>query len=390
MRICYVTQEYPPDTAKGGIAAQTIVKATQLAHRGHDVHVITRAGERAGSWTTDGVHIQRLIQPKLSAHTEIADWVAWSSDAAAAVAALHAQNPIDLVEFPEWACEGYVHLLNRTEWYRPRTIISLHGPLVMFAREIGWPSLDSTFYRVGKSMEAFCLEQADGVYTSSQSSLDWCAREHGIDTSSIQTVHSGVDIELFHRQSEPAEQPTVVYAGRIAENKGVLTLLKAVIEVSKEFPSVRLILVGRGDEAVFTRLTSLAREANFSGIEFRGFVTRESLAKEISSAHVFAAPSYFEGGPVFANLEAMACGLPVVACRGTGAADVIKDGVTGLLVPPREVKPLAKSISRLLQDPVLSDSIGQAAKEYVVTHASTDVCIDRLENLYREFISDRS
>ena len=65
--------------------------------------------------------------------TDAVRWLTYSVRVAAELAALHSQAALDLVEFPEWGCEGYVHLLNRTEWNRIPTVIHLHGPIVMFA-----------------------------------------------------------------------------------------------------------------------------------------------------------------------------------------------------------------------------------------------------------------
>jgi len=89
----------------------------------------------------------------MAVHTEAMDWLSYSVEVAAAVAALHGKQPLDLVDFPEWGAEGYAHLLNRTEWNRIPTVIHLHGPLVMFAHTMDWPAMDSEFYRVGAVME---------------------------------------------------------------------------------------------------------------------------------------------------------------------------------------------------------------------------------------------
>ena len=386
MRICFVTQEYPPDTAKGGIAAQAIVKATKLKQRGHDVHVISRAVGWTGMRIEQGVPVRRLPGPRLSAHTEIADWLAWSCDAAAGVADLHYKKPLDLVVFPEWACEAYVHLLNRTEHYHPRTIVNLHGPIVLFANKLGWPDLDSTFYRIAKEMEGVCFRDADAIYSSSRCSADWCEREHGRRATPVPVAHAGIDASLFRPRGDAPADPTVIYSGRVAGSKGTMTLLDAAIRVAKGRPNLRLVLVGRGEPQFVANLKRRAAEAGFNGLELAGFVPRERLADYLSAAHVYAAPSYYEPGPVIANLEAMACGLPVVACSDAGAAEVIDDGETGLLVPPKDVDALAAAIERLLDDPDEAKRIGENAAGYVAREATAERCIDRIEQMYQGFI----
>src|SRR2546423_8965364 len=119
MRICLVSQEYPPETAHGGIGTQTYLKAHGLAALGHEVHVISRSDDEKTHLSDDGpVRVTRVpgLEGRLEVHAPVVDWLTYSTQVAAAVADLHARRPLDLVEFPEWGCEGYVHLLNRTQW----------------------------------------------------------------------------------------------------------------------------------------------------------------------------------------------------------------------------------------------------------------------------------
>src|SRR5688572_9739191 len=109
MRVAIVSQEYPPQSAKGGIGTQAYAKAHGLAQRGHDVTVITRSATAERNETRDGgMRVIRVAAPSLTAHTEVADWVAYSAQVAAEIAVQHASSPFDLVEFPEWGCEAYV------------------------------------------------------------------------------------------------------------------------------------------------------------------------------------------------------------------------------------------------------------------------------------------
>ena len=101
------------------------------------------------------------------------------------------------MDFPEYGAEGYVHLLNQTEWNHIPTVIHLHGPLVMLAHTIGWPDLDSEFYRVGTEMEHTCLRLADAVFTSSRTSAEWCARQYGLDVAHVPVIHTGVDVDAL-------------------------------------------------------------------------------------------------------------------------------------------------------------------------------------------------
>src|SRR6185436_18135767 len=108
MRIALVSQEYPPETAKGGIGTQTFLKAHGLAGLGHQVHVISRSPNAERTEGADGsVQVTRIpgFDSRMAVHTEAADWLSYSTEVAAAVAGLHAKSPLDVVDFPEWGAE---------------------------------------------------------------------------------------------------------------------------------------------------------------------------------------------------------------------------------------------------------------------------------------------
>jgi glycosyltransferase involved in cell wall biosynthesis len=387
VRIALVSQEYPPETAHGGIGTQTYLKAHGLAGRGHEVHVISASTDALRHEGRDGdVRVTRVPggYTQLPVHTEPVAWLTYSAAVAAAVAALHERAPLDVVDFPEWAGEGFVHLLNRTEWERVPTVVQLHGPLVMLAHTVGWPETDSELYRVGTMMEATCLRLADAVFASGQCSRDWCVRHYGLRRERVPVLHTGVDTRLFAPRGGPKEAPpTVVFAGNVAESKGAGHLLEAACRLAPEFPGLRLRMLGRGEAAYGAGLRDRARAAGCPGLlELVGFVPQEELAEHFSRAHVFAAPSLYEGGPGFVYLEAMACGLPVIACAGSGAAEVVRPGQTGLLVGPGRVDELAEALRRLLSETGERERLGANGRRYVEEEADRDVCLGRLEDFY--------
>lgn len=390
MKIALVSQEYPPETAKGGIGSQTWIKAHGLAALGHDIHVISRQVNGPRRDYLDGkvcvTRVPGAVDPAVI-HTEVGDWISYSTAVAGVIAELNAAKPFDLVEFPEWACEGWFHLVNRTEWNHVRTAIHLHGPLAMFAHTMGWPALDSEFFRTGSAMEGACLRLADAVFSSSRCSADWCAKKYGIDATRIPVWHSGVDVDLFAPREVPKfGRPTIVFAGKLARNKGVHLLAEASCRLAGEFPGLQLRLLGKGDPKIVTELQSMA-SGQPELLHFGGFIDRTALPEELSKADVFAAPSEYEGGPGFVYLEAMACGLPVIACAGSGASEVIRHGETGLLVPARDVEALTGALRNLLSDAARREEMGRRARAYVLAEADSRQCVKKLEALYASIIA---
>ena len=387
MRVALVSREYPPETAKGGIGSQTYAKAHGLARLGHEVHVISQSpsGIRREYLDADVSVIRIAGSHGMPLYTVAAEWIAYSAQIAVEVARLHARQPLDLVDFPEWGGEGYVHVLNQAEWNRIPTTIQIHGSAMMFAHTIGWPEPASDLYRVATEMERTCLNLADGVYSSSVYSADWCARHYGLESRSIPTLHTGVDTNLFQPSNLPKDpRPTIIFVGRITRNKGVEILVDAARHLRREFPELQLRLLGRGDDALLADLRDRATRAGLHDLlDFPGYVDRTDLPLHLSRAHVYAGPSQCEGGPGMSYLEAMACGLPVVASAGSGASEVVDDGTTGLLVPPGDSDALAEALRTLLANPALRESMGVNARAYAGERADTAICLRKLEAFYK-------
>jgi glycosyltransferase involved in cell wall biosynthesis len=388
VRIALVSQEYPPETALGGIGSQTHMKAHGLSALGHEVFVISHSVDDERHDYRDGdVSVIRIPgkDGALPIYSDAARWISYSVEVAAAIAGLNAQQPLDIVDFPEWGAEGYVHLLNRTEWNWIPTVIHMHGPLVMFAHEIGWPEKESELYRVGTMMESTCLRLADAVFSSSDCSADWCAAHYGLSRATIPTLHSGIDTALFRRQEVHRDgRPTIVFVGKIERNKGLTLLLEAAIELRQSFPRLLLRIIGRGNPELLSELEAKALSASAPDLlDVCGFVERQQLPLFLSSADVFAAPSTYEGGPGFVYLEAMSCGLPVIACAGSGSREAVTHGDTGLLIPPNDLESLTAALFELLSDREKAGAMGTRGRLYVEQHADSRDCLRRLESLYR-------
>jgi 1,4-alpha-glucan branching enzyme len=389
LRIGLVSQEYPPETAKGGIGTQTYLKALGLSAIGHGVRVISRSLEEGRTEAEDsGIRVIRVPSTPMAVYTDIADWVTYSQRVAEEIADQHAAEPFDLLDFPEWACEGYVHLLNQSAWNRIPSVVHLHGPLVMLAHTLGWPDVESEFFRIGCNMEAATLRLADAVFSSSACSADWCAREYGLDRARIPVLHTGVDRGVFFPRPVPSSPvPTIVFVGKIVRNKGVEVLVEAACLIAREYPGLRLRLLGGGEASVIEAVRGTAADRGLEGmLDMPGYVDRRDLPEQLSEAHVFAAPSRYEGGPGFVYMEAMACGLPVIGCQGSGASEVIRHGENGLLVPPDAVLALADALRRLLSDRTEREAMGETAQQSVSKHADSEHCVARIADFYRAVI----
>jgi glycosyltransferase involved in cell wall biosynthesis len=118
-------------------------------------------------------------------------------------------------------------------------------------------------------------------------------------------------------------------------------------------------------------------------------MSRDDLPAEFAKADLFAAPSEYEGGPGFVYLEAMACGIPVIACAGSGSSEVVQDEENGLLVPPNDAGALRQALARMLADADLRKRLAARGLQYVAEEADSEVCLRRIETFYETVIASR-
>lgn len=386
MNLLFVSQEYPPETAHGGIATQTRAKALGMAQRGHEVTVLSASTTGRRTEANDGpVRVVRVPPPdhRLPMRSAGARTIAWSVEVAAAIEELRAAAPYDVVEFAEYGAEGFFWLANRDPGSSPRAVVTVHGPTRLLSATLGWPEPGSFTARLQIQLEEHALALADATCASSAWSADFVAAACGIDRSRLPVLHTGVDTGHFAPRPRPAgtRSPTVLFVGKLARSKGADVLGRAALRAAGRIPGLRVRFVGRAHEPhLESELRAYAACADRRDVfEFCGAVPHESLPDECARADVFAAPSPCEGGPGFAWLEAMACGLPAIACAGTGAAESVLDGETGTLVPPGDVDALAAALVALFADDDRRAAMSRRARDHVLATASRPRCLDRIE-----------
>ncbi len=179
----------------------------------------------------------------------------------------------------------------------------------------------------------------------------------GIPKENVEVIECGIDHTLYSPGGGKAEDPLVVYVGRLKKYKGVDHLIKAMVCVQKEVPNATLVIVGDGD---YKR--TLERIAVREGVKarFTGFVPQEEKVDWLRKAWVVVYPSRIEGWGLVA-IEANACGTPVIASRVPGLRDSVKDGVSGLLYPYGDINKMSSLIVRLLKDRRERERLSQGA-----------------------------
>lgn len=213
-----------------------------------------------------------------------------------------------------------------------------------------------------------CLRAADGVFAGSSVARDVLVADYGVDPARTHVVPLGVDGETFRPASRPSDPVPegsdgirLLYAGPLIRRKGLSTLIEALPFLKRRSIPFHLLLVGEGPE--LQPLREQAASLGVGGaIEFAGFVKESRLVEAYRGADVFVFPSLLEGfGLVL--VEAMACGLPVVANAIAPMTEVVGDA--GLLVPPSDPGALGEALARLAADPDLRAALAGRARRRV-------------------------
>ena len=214
------------------------------------------------------------------------------------------------------------------------------------------------------------------------------AQRVGIPPGRIRVVHNGIDLSRYKAQQSchavraelgiSASQRVIGTVGNLFAIKGQTYLLRACKALASTYPNFVLLVAGEGEQ-----LGALKKEASDIGIagnvKFLGF--RNDVPALLQSMEVFVFPSLSEGLPL-SLLEALALQKPVVATNVGGIPEIVEDGVTGYLVPPRNPEALVDKILLLLHNPQIAANMGRAGRKKVEEDFGLEQMVLKYQSLY--------
>jgi glycogen synthase len=269
-------------------------------------------------------------------------------------------------------------------------------------------------YDLSRWVEKTALEMADAVVAVSSSTHDDIVRLFDVDPVRVPVIPNGIDTDEYTQTLDRSvlakyaidpDKPYVLFVGRMTRQKGLLYLLRAIAQLDDDTQVV--LCAGESDTPELQKeLEHIIAELKVqrSGIIWiPEMVSRPTTIALYSQAAVFCCPSIYEPFGII-NLEAMACGTPVVGSRVGGIAEVVVDGETGLLinagiaptVPHDPMDPkdfstsLAEGINRLIRNPDLRNKMGAAGRKRVVDHYSWHSIAEKTLALYQSLLRDPS
>lgn len=375
MRVDLLTKEYPPEIYGGaGVHVTELVKALRTSlevqvrcfgapRSEQDVtnyEVPTELSEANSVLQTIGVN---LLMANDAAGADVVHSHTWYANEAGRVAQL---------------LHGIPHVI---------TAHSLEPLRPWKAEQLGGG------YRVSSQIEKSAYESADAVIAvSAGMRLDILRSYPHIDPAKVHVVHNGIDVdawaptanpELLERWGIDSSRPSVVFVGRITRQKGLPYLLEAAERLPSE---VQLILCAGAPDTPEIKAEVEHKVAQLQAqrdgvIWITDHLPRHELAAILSAGTTFVCPSIYEPLGIV-NLEAMACGIPVVGTATGGIPEVVEDGVTGWLVPIEQVQDgtgtpvnpekyvsdLAQALREAVSDPARAQQMGVAARERARVH----------------------
>jgi glycosyltransferase involved in cell wall biosynthesis len=231
---------------------------------------------------------------------------------------------------------------------------------------------------------------APDLFLSVSGRVDETLAEYGIEAARRRVVHSAVDLARLdvpplsrEELGVPLEAPLLVSAGALVAHKDIVNLVEAAARVREEFPALRVVVAGEGERRA-------AIEARIAALGLGGSVRllghRNDAPRLIRAGDCYVSSSWSEGLGT-SILEALACGVPVVACEAGGAAEMVLPNETGRLVPARNPEALAAGILATLRDPQGARAMAARGRKHIEDHFLVERMVAGTVAAYESLVS---
>lgn len=229
------------------------------------------------------------------------------------------------------------------------------------------------------------------IVTTGEALRRQLATENGFDPARITSVRTGIDLDAFRpldrgecrRALGVQERPSLGILATLRNWKGHDYLLDAWAMLRSGFRDWRLLVIGDGPQRA--RLEARVLNEGLSGsVRFVG--NQDDVPRWLNALDLFALPSFGDEGVPQGIMQAMACGLAVVATPVGAIEEAVQRDLTGLIVPPRDARSLAGALGKLMRDAGLRRTMGEAGRAHAQAHFGIEAMLDGMEAVFRKVI----
>jgi glycosyltransferase involved in cell wall biosynthesis len=374
-----ISREFPP--VCGGLGYYVYYLSKELIHRGHEVKVITRGNfSKYTQENIDGIKLFKApflpIYPlHMSLHGFFVNKLVKSIENTLEIIHLHSPLPppvttsLPVITTFHSPCKRAFDKIYR-DTKDMRSFFDQLQTMVVY------PPIESRIIRLSNKI------------TTVSPSVSEELRSYGLNPEEITVVENAVELEFFTpAPSITKKNPYILFVGILRSGKGVFDFINCAKIVCNKRPDVRFLICGDGPLLGSMRLKVLKMGLQKQVI-FLGYVNRTNIVKLYQEAAILFHPSSHEGLSTVV-LEAMSCGLSVVANDIPGNRAVISPGINGILVGNSSPESLADSILNLLDNDILRRNIGKAARATIENRFSWSNTVDKMISCYEELLEHK-
>jgi len=389
LRIAFLSYEFPPDTGVGGIATYVRQIATLLSERKVGVEVICASPHREETvQENEFLNITWIRCNSTEEFRKLSPVIA---------AKRHAENPVDMVEVPEYGAEG-LHVKEHLP--KLPLIVKLHTPKFLikdlndhYYNQINMRRIKSFIglrYRRESDPEYKAIRYADHILSPSRSLIDIVSHKWSISRERI--LHAPNPYfpskKLMDLSANPGSK-TILYIGRLETRKGVYNLAKAVPQVVNAFPDARFVFLGKDSRGPYRehsmKKVMMKEMASVSvNVSFIDHVPLTEVHSVIAQSGICIFPSLWENFPNVC-LEAMTAGRPIVASQEGGMRDMLEDINGGVFIDPHNPQSIARGIIELLSAEKFRHEAGERNREKAIEYYGKRLP-NELLNTYQSFL----
>jgi len=381
-----LTWEFPPRVV-GGIARHCEGLAKALVQQNHEVHLFTLDFPGSPNYEEmDGVKVYRASTEL--GHPNFLTWVLlFNHFLTKRMADVTQSIDFDVIHVHDWLAAfsgiSFKHYLKKP------MVLTVHSTEIGRAQGLHSPDSFSI-----NGIEWWATYEADRVIVCSQSMKNEICGHFNLPLDKVDVIPNAIDTTKYQTSVDRGSvrqrygvgygEKLILCVGRLVPQKGIEYFIRAIPIIAKRYPEAKFIIVGEG----WSR-DLLEAEARSSGqgrkIQFTGFASDQEVINLMTSADALVVPSVYEPFGIVA-LEGMATGVPVVASKVDGLAEVIEHDRTGVFVYPRSPESIAWGVDQVLSDPGHAKWLTENAKEELRKAYSWEAVAMKTVEVYRKVV----